>query len=398
MRELAEAWRRDAAGLRATLARRLGDLDLAEEALADVAAKAAATWPHDGVPDNPAGWLMTAAWHRALDILRRERTGREKLARLAQEPAPSATVPDDRLALVFACCHPALAEPLQVALTLNAVADLTAEEIGAAFLVPTATMAQRLVRAKHRLRREGVRFAAPEPEELPQRLNAVLAVVYAVFNEGYLTTSTDRPQRRELAGEARDLAAELAELMPGEAEVVGLSVLIEVHEARSAQRFDRAGRLVLLEEQDRRGWDHGRIREAERRLERVLRKGTPGPYQTQAAIAVLHATAADVETTDWPQIRALHDIWYAQTGNPVVLLNRAVATWRANSATVALEEVDALADRLGAYRLFHATRGELLRAVGRDEESRAAVGRALALATNSAERELLARRLAGTGA
>ena len=375
--------------MKATLARRLGDLDLAEEALADAVARAAQVWPRDGTPGNPSGWLVTTAWHRALDVIRRERTGRDKLALLAREPAPIGTE-DDRLALVFTCCHPVLTEPLQIALTLNVVSGLTSEEIAGAFLVPPATMAQRLVRAKHQLRRAGVRFAEPEPEELPGRLRAVLAVVYAVFNEGYLGRTRERA---DLSREAGDLADQLVELMPAEPEVAGLAVLIELHEARRRQRFDERGALVLLEEQDRTQWDHARIEHALARLDRVLLRGRPGPYQTQAAIAALHATAPSVEATDWRQVRALHDIWYAQTGNPVVLLNRAIATWRAMDAAAALDEVDALGERLGAYRLFHATRGELLRALNRLGEARSAVRRALALATNTAERDLLEQRL-----
>lgn len=375
--------------MRATLARRLGDLDLAEEALADAVERATQLWPHDGLPANPAGWLVTTAWHRALDVIRRERTGREKLTLLAREPAPAGTE-DDRLALVFTCCHPVLAEPLQIALTLNVVSGLTSEEIAGAFLVPPATMAQRLVRAKHQLRRAGVSFAEPPPEQLPSRLRAVLAVVYAVFNEGYLGRTRERT---DLSREAGDLAARLVELMPAEPEAAGLAVLVELHEARRGQRFDGQGALVLLEEQDRTQWDHARIARAVGRLDRVMARRRPGPYQTQAAIAALHATSPSVETTDWIQVRALHDIWYAQTGNPVVLLNRAIATWRAMDAGAALAEVDALSDRLGAYRLFHATRGELLRALGRLGESRSAVRRALALATNAAERDLLQRRL-----
>jgi RNA polymerase sigma-70 factor (ECF subfamily) len=251
-------------------------------------------------------------------------------------------------------------------------------------------MAQRLVRAKHQLRRAGVRFAEPEPEELPRRLRAVLAVVYAVFNEGYLGRTRERA---DLSREAGDLAAQLYELMPSEPEAAGLAVLIELHEARRGQRFDGDGGLVLLEEQDRTRWDHARIARAVQRLDRAMARHRPGPYQTQAAIAVLHATAPSVEETDWIQVRALHDIWYAQTGNPVVLLNRAVATWRSRDASTALGEVDALSERLGAYRLFHATRGELLRALGRLGEARSAVRRALALATNAAERGRLQQRL-----
>ena len=229
------------------LARRLGDLDRAEEALQDAVGEALRRWPSDGVPDRPSGWLVTVAWHRALDRLRRDAAGREKLRTLAHTP-PAEPTGDDRLALVFACCHPALPEPSQVALTLNAVSGLSAEQIAAAYLVPTATMAQRLVRAKRRLRERAVRFDLPPPEEYGRRLRAVLAVVYLVFNEGYLASSADVPQRRDLVRDALDLARQLADLMPTEPEAAGLAALLELHEARAAARFDSHGRMVLLEE------------------------------------------------------------------------------------------------------------------------------------------------------
>ena len=375
------------------LSRRLGDLDRAEEALQDAVGQALTSWAADGVPDNPAGWLVTTAWRKALDRLRREATGRDKLAVHAHTPPPEPTA-DDRLSLVFACCHPSLPEPSQVALTLYAVSGLSTEEIAAGFLVPTATMAQRLVRAKRQLRDRGVRFELPEPEAYGERLPAVLATVYLVFNEGYLASSRDTPQRRELAAEALELARELANLMPGEPEAAGLAALLELHEARAATRFDGWGRLVLLEDQDRRGWDRAMIDAALVRLRQAMGRNAPGPYQLQAAIAAQHALAPSYDRTDWPAIRGLYDRLYDLQPSPVVLLSRAVATRYAVDPVTALAEVDALADRLAGYRLLHATRAEMLRALGRAEEAAAATRRALALATNPAERELLARRLA----
>jgi len=387
-----QVWRAESASMLGVLSRRLGDLDRASDALQEAVAEALKRWPEDGVPAQPAGWLVTTAWRRALDVLRRDATGRAKVAQLAAgpEPAPSA---DDRLALVFACCHPSLPVPSQVALTLSAVSGLSTEEIAAAFLVPTSTMAQRLVRAKRQLREAGVRFEQPPPEEYAERLPAVLSTVYLVFNEGYLASSREAPQRRELAREALDLARQLAELMPAEPEVAGLVALLELHEARAATRFDGWGRLVLLEDQDRRRWDRAMIASAVARLGPAVARGQPGAYQLQAGIAAQHALARSYAGTDWVAIRSLYDRLYELQRSPVVLLGRAVATRYAVDAGTALAEVDALAERLDGYRLFHATRAELLRALGRDEEAVAATRRALALATNPAERELLARRL-----
>jgi predicted RNA polymerase sigma factor len=390
---LDEVWRTDAASMLGVLSRRLGDLDRAEEALQDAVGQALTSWAADGVPENPAGWLVTAAWRKALDRLRREATGRDKLGVLAHTPPPEPTG-DDRLALVFACCHPSLPEPSQVALTLYAVSALSTEEIAAGFLVPTATMAQRLVRAKRQLRERGVRFELPEPEAYRERLPAVLATVYLVFNEGYLASSRETPQRRELAREALELARELAGLMPGEPEAAGLAALLELHEARAATRFDGWGRLVLLEDQDRRRWDRDMIDAAVARLRQAAARGVPGPYQLQAAIAARHALAPSYDRTDWAGIRGLYDRLYELQPSPVVLLSRAVATRYAVDPATALTEVDALAERLSGYRLLHATRAEILRALDRPDEAAEATRRALALATNPAERELLARRLA----
>ena len=401
MDQLELVWREHAGSMLGVLARRLGDLDLAEEALQDAVAAALSHWPIEGVPPQPAGWLVTTAWRRAIDRLRRESAGQDRWAAVAAERTPEPT-DDDRLALIFACCHPTLPRPAQVALTLHAASGLSTEEIAAAFLVPVPTMAQRLVRAKRRLREEGVRFAVPEPREYADRLPAVLAVVYLVYNEGYLA-SGETPQRRELAREGLELARQLARLLPDEAEPAGLAALVELHEARSATRFDDVGGLVLLEEQDRGAWDRGLIARAVHRLDAAMNldaamgRDRPGPYQLQAAIAAQHALARTFADTDWSAVRALYDLLYAVSPSPVVLLNRAVATRFTDGPEIALAEVDALAESLGEYRLLHATRAELLRALGRDEEANAALRRALAMATNAAERDLLRRRLEAGG-
>jgi len=389
---LDRVWRADAASMLGVLSRRLGDLDLAEDALQDAIGEALGHWAEHGTPASPSGWLVTQAWRRALDRLRRDATGRAKLALIAAEPVPEPTG-DDRLAMVFACCHPVLGVPAQIALTLHAAGGLATEEIAAGFLLPTPTMAQRLVRAKRQLREKGVRFDPPAPEEYPDRLPAVLTVIYLIFNEGYLASGRATPQRRELAREALELARQLADLMPGEPEVAGLAALLELHEARAATRFDGWGRLVLLEDQDRGQWDRDLIDRATARLDRALARRAVGPYQIQAAIAALHARSPSYADTDWTQIMLLYDQLQRRQPSPVVRLNRAVATWHAVGAAAALSEVDALASSFGSYRLWHATRAELLYALGRGDEAREEVGRALALATNPAERELLARRL-----
>jgi RNA polymerase sigma-70 factor (ECF subfamily) len=378
---LDETWRAHAATMLGGLARRIGDLDRAEEALQEAIAEALRRWPDDGIPDNVAGWLVTTAWHKALDRVRREATGREKLTLLAAAPPPTATG-DDRLALIFACCHPSLPEPAQMALTLHAVAGLSAETIGAAFLLPTATMAQRLVRAKRRLR--GVSFEIIDPAG---RLPAVLGIIYLIYNEGHLA-------ERSLAHEALDLARQLADLLPNEPEPAGLAALLELHESRSRARLDADGHLILLEDQDRALWDRALIGSALRRLTRAAERDRPGPYQLEAAIAATHALARSYAATDWPAVRRRYDDLAILRPSPVVLLGRAVATSFIDGPAIALSEVDTLADRLGNYRLWHATRADLLTRLGRRDESIAATRRALALATNNAERELLARRLA----
>jgi predicted RNA polymerase sigma factor len=384
-------WRTDAAGMLGALSRRLGDFDRAEEALSDALAEALKRWPSEGVPDSPTGWLVTTGWRKALDRLRRDAVGREKAVRVAAEPTPEPGV-DDRLTMIFACCHPDLAEPARVALTLYAASGLSAAEIAAAFLVPLPTMAQRLSRAKAQLRKRGIRFEVPQPHEYADRLPAVLAVIYLVFNEGYLSSGRSA-QRRELAREGVELARQLATLLPREPEVAGLAALLELHQARAAARFDSWGRIVLLEHQDRRLWDEAAIERAALRLRAAVRQGRPGPYQVQAGIAALHALAVSYEATNWADVRSLYDRLYALDPSPVVLLGRAVATRFAVGAAAALDEVDALKDRLAGYHLWHAARADLLGALGRDAEALASAERALELATNPAERELMSRRV-----
>jgi RNA polymerase sigma factor (sigma-70 family) len=403
--ELERAYREEATRLRATLARRTGDVGLAEELVQDAFVEALEHWQADGVPANPGGWLTTTAWRKAIDRQRRARAGREKLALLAvtqarAEPPEAASEPDaerddDLLSLVFACCHPALPADSQVALTLRAVCGLATSEIAASFLVSEQAMGQRLSRARRSLRDAGVAVRVPDPDQLGERLAAVLAVVYLVFNEGYLASAGVSPARRDLAAQALSLARLLHRLMPREPEVLGLLALLMLHESRAAARFDGWGRLIRLADQDRGRWDRDLADEATRLLDRAIALHQPGPYQIQAAIAALHAAAPDYSQTDWLQIRLLYDRLNVLTPSPVVQLNRAVATRFAVGPQAALDEVEPLAAELADYRLFHAVRAELLAALGRASEARTANERALALAANPAERELIARRLSG---
>jgi RNA polymerase sigma factor (sigma-70 family) len=401
--ELERAYRAEATRLRATLARRLGDVGLAEELVQDAFVEALEHWQTDGVPANPGGWLTTTAWRKALDRQRRAKVGREKLALLAISqdragaPAGGASEQaddEDMLSLVFACCDPALPDDSQVALTLRAVCGLTTAEIAAAFLASEQAMGQRLSRAKRSLREAGVTVRVPDPDQLGERLAAVLAVVYLVFNEGYLASAGRAPARRDLAGQAIALARLLHRLMPREPEVLGLLSLLLLHESRAAARFDGWGRIVRLAEQDRSRWNRSLTAEATGLLDRAIAMRQPGPYQVQAAIAALHAEAPDYEQTDWEQIRLLYGRLDIMTPSPIVRLNGAVATRYVLGPEAALAEVDELTADLDDYRLFHAVRAELLTAVGRTAEARSANERALALAANPAERELIARRLA----
>ncbi len=402
--ELERTYRAEATRLRATLARRLGDVGLAEELVQDAFVEALEHWQRDGLPPNPGGWLTTTAWRKAIDRQRRARAGQEKLALLAVTQQRAGTGPpadepdaddDDLLSLVFACCHPALSADSQVALTLRTVCGLTTAEIAAAFLVSEQAMGQRLSRARRSLRQAGVPVRIPDPDQLADRLATVLAVVYLVFNEGYLASAGRTPARRDLAAQAVSLARLLHRLMPREPEVLGLLALLLLHESRAAARFDGWGRLVQLADQDRRRWDAELATEATGLLDRAVALRRPGPYQVQAAIAALHAAAPDYEHTDWRQIRLLYGRLQMMSPSPVVLLNLAVATRFAVGPEAALAELEPLAADLSDYRLFHAVRAEVLAALDRTAEARAANERALALAANPAERELIARRLSG---
>ena len=369
----------------------LGDIDLAEEAAQEAFAVAAERWPRDGVPANPSSWLVTTARNRAIDRIRRDRTLAEKTRLLArdlseaeeEDPMAATAFPDERLELVFTCCHPALAPEAQVALTLRTLGGLGTGEIARAFLVPEPTMGQRLVRAKRKIKQAGIPFRVPPDHLLPERLAAVAAVVYLIFNEGY-------GGRGELAAEALRLGQGLAELMPDEPEAHGLLALRLLHDARREARF-RDGELVLLADQDCSLWDAAQIAAGRATLDRALALRGGGPYVVQAAIASLHAE----QERDWPQIAALYGELIRLTGSPVVELNRAVAVAEAEGPEAGLAIVDSLA--LGDYLYLHSTRGELLRRLGRAGEARAAYRRALALVHDETERRLLERRLAEVG-
>ena len=379
------------------LTRVLGDLTLAEDAVQDAFTTALERWERDGAPANPGAWIVTAARNRAIDRIRREQTFARKaelLARLESLPADEddvSAIPDERLALVFTCCHPALAADARVALTLREVAGLTTPEIAHAFLVAEPAMAQRLVRAKRKIRDAGIPFRVPPDHVLPERLRSVLAVLYLVFNEGYSASGGDRPVRADLCEEAIRLAKLLAVLMPDEPEALGLLALLLLHDARRDARTGPGGELVLLEDQDRSLWNRERAAEGARVLDRALSRRAPGPYQLQAAIASLHLDARRHEDTDWPQIAALYAELARLEPSPIVELNRAVAVAMAHGPERGLELIDRI--ELPAYHLLHAARADLLRRLGRDEEAATSYRRALELPMNAADRAYLERRL-----
>jgi len=401
-----ELYRAESRRVLATLIRLLGDFDLAEEALHDAFMAALERWPADGVPGNPRAWLVSAGRFRAIDHLRRRAAFDERSAEIGRELAgggepvglDDADIPDDRLRLIFTCCHPALATDAQVALTLRTVCGLTTEEIAHSFLVPPPTLAQRIVRAKSKIRDAGVPYEVPGPSELPERLDAVLAVLYLIFNEGYSATFGDVLTRADLCAEAIRLARTLATLMP-EPEAEGLLALMLLHDSRRPARLSGAGELVLLEEQDRSLWNRDEIREGLELTERALRSHRFGPYTLQAAIGAVHAEASCAEETDWRQIVGLYDVLLRAQPSAVVELNRAAAIAMRDGPERGLALVDALLTRgeLASYQLAHAARADLLRRLGRTREALDAYRRALALAAQEPQRRFLLRRLAELG-
>ncbi|MEX2315851.1 MAG: RNA polymerase sigma factor [Pirellulales bacterium] len=399
-----EVYRADSRRVFATLVRLLGDFDLAEEALHDAFASAVEQWPRDGVPANPRAWLVSAGRFKAIDTMRRRARFDASLSEIAERldsQARAAAAPgeegveDDRLRLIFTCCHPAVPPEARVALTLREVCGLTTEEIASAFLVAPSTLAQRIVRAKTKIRDAGIPYQVPSREDLPERLESVLQVVYLVFNEGYAASSGESLTRPDLSGEAIRLGRLLIELLP-EPEVLGLLALMLLHESRRAARASATGEIVLLDEQDRSLWNQAHIAEGRSLVERAISAGPIGPYTLQAAISATHAEAASAEATDWARIVGWYDVLLRATPSPVVELNRAVAVAMRDGPLAGLEQIDSILSRgdLADYHLAHAARADLCRRLGRTADARAFYEQALALARQEPERRFLERRLA----